>query len=186
MPLSFIGERTRRPLEGGTLLPDYLGSGNLLSRTRRLEQQTEAISTNMLSSAAAQGSYIRRRGALFLSGWGQSSVAASQSAAQLGRYGVSWQGPLILPFSGSVIGVLAGVSTARTAGSLTLQVYIDGSASGLEVVIDADNPLTVEDTAPAGIYVFEAGEKVTVRITTTGDWSPTSADLLVMLEVAAT
>ncbi len=185
MPLTFVGETTRRPLEGGTLLPDYLGRSNLLSRTRRLEQQAEEMAMNMLSSAAAQGSYLRRRGALFLSGWGQSSVAASQSAAQLGRYGVSWQAPLILPFAGSVIGLVAGLSSACTAGSLTVQVYIDGAASGLEAVIDTTNTLTVEETAPAGEYIFEAGEKVTVRITTTGSWAPTSADLLVALEVAA-
>lgn len=176
---------TRRPLEGGTLLTDYLGQSNILARTRRLESGLEDMTTGMLSSSAAASSYTRRRGALFLSGWGQSNVAASQSAVQLSRYGVSWQAPLILPFAGSVIGLLVGMSAARTAGSLTMQVFLDGSASGLEVVIDGDNPLTVEDTAVAGEYPFEAGEKVTVRITTSGDWAPTSADVLVMLEVAA-
>lgn len=175
----------RRPLEGGTLLTDYLGQSNLLSRTSRLENGLEAVSTGMLSSAAAAGAYVRRRGALFLSGWGQSNVAASQSAVQLSRYGVGWQAPLILPFGASVIGLLVGMSTARTAGSLTVQVYVDGSASGLEVVIDGDNPLTVEETAVAGEYSFEAGEKVTLRITTSADWTPTSADVLVMIEVAA-
>lgn len=186
MPLTFTGETTRRPLEGGTLLPDYLGQNNFLSRTRRLEQQAAEMAASMLSSSAARGSYLRRRGALFLSGWGQASVADGQSAVQLSRYGVSWQAPLILPFSGSVIGLLAGVSAARTAGSLTVQLYIDGAASGMEVIIDADNPLAVEDTAPAGQYIFEAGEKVTVRVTTTGGWAPTSAALLVSLEVSAT
>lgn len=176
---------TRRPLEGGTLLTDYLGQSNILARTRRLESDLEDMTTGMLSSSAAASSYTRRRGALFLSGWGQSNVAASQSAAQLGRYGVTWHAPLILPFAGSVIGLLAGVSIARTAGSLTVQLYIDGAASGLEVVIDADSPLAVEDTAPAGEYIFEAGEKVTVRVTTTADWLPTTADVLVMIEVAA-
>lgn len=176
---------TRRPLEGGTLMTDYLGQGNILSRTRRLESGLENVSTGMLSSAAASGAYVRRRGALFLSGWGQSNVAASQSAVQLSRYGVSWQAPLILPFAGSVIGLLVGVSTDRTAGSLTIQVYVDGSASGLEAAIDGDNPLTVDETAAAGEYPFEAGEKVTVRITTSADWAPTSADVLVMLEVSA-
>lgn len=186
MALTFAEPVTRRPLEGGTLLPDYLGRSNLLSRTRRLEQRTDALATNMLSSTAAEGSYTRRRGALFLSGWGQSNVAASQSAVQLGRYGVTWQAPLILPFSGSVIGLLAGVSIARSAGSLTVLLYIDGSASGMEVVIDASNPLAVEETSPSGEYIFEAGEKVTVRVTTSADWAPTTADLLVALEVSAT
>ena len=186
MPLTFAGQTARRPLEGGTLLPDYLGQSNILSRTRRLEQQTAEMATNMLSSSAAEDSYTRRRGALFLSGWGQANVAAAQSAVQLGRYGATWHAPLILPFGGSVIGLLAGVSVARSAGSLTVQLYIDGSASGMEVIIDADSPLAVEETAPAGEYIFEAGEKVTVRITTTADWLPTTADVLVAMEVSAT
>lgn len=176
---------TRRPLEGGTLLPDYLGQSNILSRTRRLEGELEDMAVGMLSSSAAASAYTRRRGALFLSGWGQSNVAASQSEVQLSRYGVAWQAPLILPFGGSVIGLLVGLSAARTAGSLTMQVFLDGSASGLEVVIDGDSPLTIEDTASPGEYPFEAGEKVTVRISTSSDWAPASADVLVMLEVAA-
>ena len=185
MPFTVVGDKTRRPLEGGTLLPDYLGQGNLLSRTRQLEQRAENMAANMLSSSTARNTYTGRRGALFLSGWGQSSVAASQSAVQLSRYGVAWQAPLILPFGGSVIGLLAGLSSARTAGSLTVLLYIDGSASGLEIVLDGDNPLTVEETAAPGEYIFEAGEKVTVRVTTSADWTPTTADVLVMLEVAA-
>jgi hypothetical protein len=56
----------------------------------------------------------------------------------------------------------------------------------MEVVIDASNPLAVEETSPSGEYIFEAGEKVTVRVTTSADWAPTTADLLVALEVSAT
>lgn len=175
---------TRAPLEGGTLLTDFLGDSNLLTRTSRLERQTEAMSTTMLTSTAAGSSYARRRGALLFSGWGQANVPGSQSAVTLGRFGSSFHAPLILPFAGSVTALLLGVSSERTNGTLTVEVYIAGAASGFTAVLDADAPLVVEETAAGGAYAFEAGEQVTLRITTSG-WTPTSADLLAMLEVAA-
>lgn len=175
---------TRRPLEGGTLLADFLGESNLLSRTRRLEQQAEEIGTSLLSSSAAEQVYTRRRGAMLFAGWGQASVASGQTNVTLARFGSSLHGPLVLPFAGSVTGLLVSLSAQQTAGSLTMKVYIAGSASGMEAVIDSENRLYVEETAAAGEYGFEAGEAITVRITT-ASWAPTSADVYVMLEVAA-
>ena len=173
----------RRPLEGGTLMADFLGGSNLLSRTRRLEQSAEEMATEMLSASAAEGSYVRRRGAMLFTGWGQPNVPGSQSAVTLSRFGVAYQAPLVLPFAGSVISLMIGMSSARTAGTLTVEVYIAGSASGFQAVIDGTNTLTVEETAQVGEYAFDAGEQITLRITTSG-WTPTSADALVMIEVA--
>ncbi len=174
---------TRRPLEGGTLLADFLGESNLLTRTRKLERRADEMDTVVLSSTAAEQVYTRRRGALFLAGWGQSSVPASQTNVTLSRFGSSLHGPLVLPFAGSVTALMVCVSSQQTAGSLTVKVYISGSASGMEAVIDSENRLTVEETASRGTYEFDAGEPITVRISTTG-WSPTSADAYVMLEVS--
>lgn len=174
---------TRRPLEGGTLLSDYLGEGNLLWRTGALERGLEEARTSALSLTAAELVYVRRRGALLFSGWGQASVPASQSNATLSRFGVNWHAPLVLPFAGSVTAVLLAMSAQQTAGSLTVKVYVAGTASGLEAVIDSENRLFIEETAPAGQYTFAAGEPITLRVTTSG-WAPTSADLFAMIEVA--
>lgn len=174
---------TRRPLEGGTLLADFLGESNLLARTMRLEQRADEVDTGVLSSAAAEQVYTRRRGALFFAGWGQGAVPASQSNVTLSRFGSALHGPLVLPFGGSVTALLVCVSSQRTAGSLTVKVYIAGSASGMEAVIDSEDRLTVEETATQGSYSFDAGEPITLRISTTG-WAPTSADVFAMLEVA--
>lgn len=173
----------RRPLENGTLLPDFLGRQNLVSRSRRLEKRTEDMETSMLSLGAADSAYARRRGSLLFTGWGQPNVANGQTNVTLARFGVSYMAPLILPFGGSVTAVLVGLSTARTAGTLTVKVYVDGVDSGFSAVIDGDNPLYVEESLLVGECVFEAGQPVTLRITTSG-WSPSSADLLVMIEVA--
>lgn len=174
----------RRPLEGGTLLPDFLGQSNLLARTRRLERQSADAATSRLSLAAAASGYVRRRGALFMGGWGQANVSQGQTNATLQRYGTSLHAPLILPFAGSVTSLLVGTTTARTNGSLTVTVYIAGTATALAATIDDVNTLVVEERAQVGEYAFEAGEQVTLRITTTGNWTPTSADVLVAIEVA--
>lgn len=174
---------TRRPLEGGTLLADFLGESNLLARTMKLERRADEVDTVVLSSSAAEQVYTRRRGALFFAGWGQGSVPASQSNVTLSRFGVALHGPLVLPFGGSVTALLVCVSSQQTAGSLTVKVFISGSDSGMEAVIGSEDRLTVEETASVGSYSFEAGEPITLRISTTG-WAPTSADVFVMLEVA--
>ena len=134
----------RKPLEGGTLMADFLGESNLLTRTRRLERQQEEMGTDMLSANAAEGSYVRRRGALLFTGWGQPNVPGNQSAVTLSRFGVAYQAPLVLPFAGSVTALMVGMSSARTAGTLTVEVYIAGSASGFQAVIDSENTLTVD------------------------------------------
>lgn len=174
---------TRRPLEGGTLLADFLGESNLLTRTRKLEQRANEMDTVVLSSTAADQVYTRRRGALFFAGWGQASVPASQTNVILSRFGSSLHGTLALPFAGSVTALMVCVSSQQTAGSLTVRVYISGAASGMEAVIDSENRLTVEETASKGNYGFDAGELITLRISTTS-WAPTSADAFVMLEVS--
>ena len=174
----------RRPLEGGTLLPDFLGQSNLLARTRRLERQSDDVATSLLSLTAAEGGYVRRRGALFMGGWGQANVSQSQTAVTLQRYGTSLHAPLILPFAGSVTSLMVGTTAARTNGSLTVTVYVAGTATAMAATIDDVNTLVVEERAAVGEIAFEAGEQVTLRITTPGNWTPTSADVLVAIEVA--
>lgn len=175
---------TRRPLENGTLLPDFLGRGNLLARARRLEQQAENVATSMLSLGVADTAYSRRRGAIFMGGWGQASVSSGQSDVTLERYGQSFAGQLILPFGGSVTAILVALSTARTAGTLTIKVFVDGVDTGCQAVIDASNTLYVEEVLQVGECTFDAGQKVTLRIST-NSWSPTSANVTVAIEVSA-
>lgn len=174
----------RRPLEGGTLLPDFLGQSNLLARTRRLERQSADAATSLLSMAAAEAGYARRRGALFMGGWGQANVSQSQTAVTLQRYGSSLHAALILPFGGSITSIMVGMTAARTNGSLTVTVYVGGVATALAVTIDNVNALTLEERAAVGEIAFDAGAQVTLRITTTSSWAPTSADVLVAIEVA--
>src|SRR5690606_32554060 len=127
----------------------------------------------------------RRRGALLFAGWGQASVSNGQSNVTLSRFGSSLHAPLILPFAGSVTGVLVALSSQQTGGTLTIKIYVEGVDSGLAAVIDSENRLFVEEIAPKGVAGFEAGEAITVRISTSS-WTPTSADVFVLLEVAGT
>lgn len=186
MPVAPFGfpTQTRRPLEGGTLMADFLGESNLLARTRSLERWAEETGTSLLSSTAAGQVYARRRGSLFFAGWGQSTVDANQTNETLTRFGTTLHESLVLAFGGSVTGLLVSLSDQQTSGTMTIKVFIANVESGLEVVIDSENRLYVEETAQAGQYAFEAGEAITIRLTTSAGWGPLSADVFAMLEVA--
>ena len=127
----------RRPLEGGTLMADFLGQSNLLTRTRRLEQRAEDVEATMLSSSAAGSSYARWRGALLFTGWGQANVPQSQTNVTLSRFGASYHAPLVTPFAGSVTSLMVCMSSPRTAGSLTVTVFIAGSSTPRAATIDS-------------------------------------------------
>ena len=66
--------KRRRPLEDGTLLPQFL-DGNLLSRVEELERQMRVLERVGLTTSAAGGSYGRR---WLLEGWGDDNLDANQ------------------------------------------------------------------------------------------------------------
>lgn len=177
-------ERPRRALEGGTLLPDFLGDNSFLPRVARAERAIRTVQVSMLPAGAAADSYVRRFGSMVFAGWGRENVAANVSASELARFGLSWQAALVLPFAGAVQALMVGVNSARTGGSLTVEVFIGGSGTGLQAVIDAGSPLASGEFAPGGSLTFEAGEPITL-VLTSSSWGPTSADLTAMIEVAA-
>lgn len=170
----------RRPLEGGTLIGLYLGRRNLLARTNRLERQAGEVETSLLSLGAAGAGYTRQN-QITLGGWGQTSISQSQSAVTLARFGSSHPNALVMPYAGVVTSLMVATTAPRTNGSLTITVYVAGVATDLAATID---DVTTQYTEERGEVSFEAGEAVTLRITTTGNWSPTSTDVQVLIRVA--
>lgn len=170
--------RRRRPLEDGTLLPQFL-DGNLLSRVEELERQMRVLERVGLTTSAAGGSYGRR---WLLEGWGDDNLAANQGATRLFRFGnvENWQRAVILARGGTITGLGVVVSEARTGGSATVEIYVAGAATGVTAVLDAGATLYTWETAAVS---FEAGEGVELYLTTSG-WGPTSADLQAVIEVA--
>jgi hypothetical protein len=117
---------------------------------------------------------------VYLDGWRRTNVAAGLTASTVNRYGSSDDAALQLPVACTVTGLLVALNAPRTAGSLTVALYVGGSVAGLTSIID--------DSVPAldfvsGSVSLEPGEEVTVRLTSTGAWSPTTADLKIALIV---
>lgn len=168
----------RRPLEGGTLLPKFL-DGNLVTRLEALERQGRDLARLGITGTAAAAAFGRRT---VLQGWGKENLAANTSATKLYRFGnaESWGRDAVMSRGGTVWGIGAAVSAARTGGSCTVELYVNDVASGLQAVLDAGaTTATWED----GEVTFEAGDALSLYYSTTS-WGPTSADLQASIEVA--
>lgn len=109
----------------------------------------------------------------------QTDVAASQTAVALNVLGLSGNTEVVMPYAGSVIGISVASNDARTAGTLTLDATIDGTVTGLQVVLDDDPTTYASNTQAKDTDTFTVGQRVGVKITTDGDWTPVTADIVV-------
>ena len=73
--------------------------------------------------------------------------------------------------------IAARVDDPRTAGSLTIEPTINGVKIGFSVVLDATNATFVYGRQDQGEDVFVAGDRIGAVITTTGAWTPVTANL---------
>jgi hypothetical protein len=124
------------------------------------------------------------RGQLVPYFFGQDAVADSQTDVQLPA--VMAEATMVvsgyaMPFPGSVVAVTSSLSTAGSAGSLTVGASIGGTE-------DADTTMTIttetEKTirVPRGQCKVVAGDVLGVEITT-ASWNGTTADLSVVVYV---
>ena len=115
-------------------------------------------------------------------------VAASQSAAVWGLDpGTSVGGAdfvgVVMPWAGSVIGIAAYSNDACTSGSLTADATINGTATGLQAVINTTDTQTKYTSQANDADAFTAGQRIGVKVTTTSAWLPTTADVIVTVFV---
>lgn len=120
----------------------------------------------------------------------QDNVAATQTDVALSN-GMSTRGYAAEDF-GSITSITVTSNAARTAGTLTVEAIVtdkdDGTvtASGLTAVLDGTNTRSNTSRQDPGTDVFEEGDLLGVRITTTGAWLPITADVDVVLGVRFT
>jgi hypothetical protein len=87
----------------------------------------------------------------------------------------------VMPFAGAIVGVGAALSAAASAGTLTLDVTINGTVTGFQLVITTGaSGSTIKEY---GQVRFNAGDTIGVKITTSGSWNGTTADLLATVYV---
>lgn len=83
----------------------------------------------------------------------------------------------IMPWDFELVGISVQASTARTAGTLTVDATINGTVTGLQAALDGTN--TTRDTGiqPRATDVGTAGQRLGVKLTTSS-WTPVAADVV--------
>ena len=102
----------------------------------------------------------------------QSDVAASQAAVALDVLGLAGNTEYTMELAGSVVGIAIASNDARTAGTLTVDVTVNGTATGLQAILDGTNDTYHYATQIAETDTFSAGDRLGVDITTGADWEP--------------
>lgn len=120
--------------------------------------------------------------------WGVNNLTASQTNLQLtfdvaGNAQVAAGSRIKMPYAGIARGSCVSGSAARTAGTATFQIWVNGvdvSATG-DAIIDATNTQFVCSTS--GTATFVVGDILDIRVTTNAAFAPTTteytADLIV-------
>ena len=110
-------------------------------------------------------------------------MAANQTAVALDVLGLAGNTEVVMPYAGSIIGISVASNEARSAGTLTVDATKDGTATGLQAVLDDDPNQYAYATQAKDTDTFTAGQRIGVKITTDGDWAPTTADIVVTVIV---
>lgn len=114
----------------------------------------------------------------------QANVAASQTDVQLKDASGQVEG-VSMPFAGEVIAIGADLSTAGTAGELTIGATKGGTENAATTMLITTGSAAVK-ALPRGTMPFVAGDKLGVEISTNAGWLPITADLAVVLYVSLT
>src|SRR5207247_6109667 len=126
---------------------------------------------------------------LVTSRFARHTVAASLNASPLNAIDTNaTSGALnvtsdVMPFGGAIVGIGAALSATASAGSLTLDVTINGTVTGFQLVITTSaNGSVIKEYGQPG-FRFNAGDTIGVKITTTAAWNGTTSDLLATVYV---
>lgn len=117
----------------------------------------------------------------------QDNVAASQSNVQLSVLQVASAAENVVdsyraPWPGVIVAIAASVSTAATAGTLTVGATVNGTEAG-DPTLTFTDAASYSDTATRGTATFAAGDLIGCEITADDNWNGTTSDLLVQVYV---
>lgn len=90
--------------------------------------------------------------------------------------------PIRPAFRGSVVGLALQSTEAKTAGTARFEAFVKGSEGAF--LVWETGTLHGVSTFPAGTYPFAVGDDIDVRVTTTASFTPTSADVEVVVYLA--
>lgn len=112
-------------------------------------------------------------------------LAASQTALQATRNigGTNAVIGLRAPYPGSVVGLAFESNAVKSGGTATFVTYIAGVAQSASLGWSVANSGDVATFSP-GIYPFNRGDLIDVRVTTTSAFAPSTADVDIMVYIS--
>lgn len=138
-------------------------------------------------SRASQIERIISKGQLVPYRFVQNDIAGTQSATAM-NLGAATDADTnlitesLIPFEFELVAVTVTSSEARTAGTLTVDATINGTATGLQAALDATNTTRHHAKQPRNTNTGVAGDRVGVKLTT-ASWTPVTADITATLYV---
>lgn len=109
------------------------------------------------------------------------NVPASQTDVQLKECSNQVDG-LSMPFDGEILAICADLSSAASAGTLSVGATLNGTEdSDTTIAITTETAKTQK--IMRGKAAFVAGDKLGVEITSSATWNGTTADLVVVVYV---
>jgi hypothetical protein len=162
------------------------GSGVVVEQGRKAEVYVEGanivsgVNDLSLVDLNALGGYRQT-----VDGWWADDVPGTAGPTLMSRFtglGAAFPTSWVAVRVGSITGVVVKSNAARTAGTLTVEVFKNGAGIGLTAVLDATNTLTKSSTQAKDTDTFVAGDELDCRVTSAG-WTPTTADIRASIEV---
>lgn len=117
-------------------------------------------------------------------GWTQDNVTTSQTNVQLYRFNGTnvMTARFYVPNDAYLRKFTVTSTEARTAGTLTAKLFVDG-VEWKTISLDGTNTTTNTTYYGRANTTFAEGNYIDMRLTTTSDWAPTTADITVWMEI---
>jgi len=113
--------------------------------------------------------------------WVDVDLAASLTNSDMTIAGQTGAIEVMLPFAGDIVAITVRSSEARTASTATFKITKNGTALGSGAILDETNTSQHKETFKEGQQTFAADDRIGVQVTTPAAWTPTTADVAVMI-----
>lgn len=127
-------------------------------------------------------------GSIVDTSFGLANVSASLTNSKLyrtiaGATVVAAQMPMVTAYRGSVIAMSLSASENKTAGSAVFTAFVNDVATEASITW-VDGTAKNQTSFRAGKYPFAVGDSIDVRVTTTSGYTPTTADVEILLYIS--
>ena len=90
---------------------------------------------------------------------------------------------VIVVRAGSITGVCVRFTSTVTAGTVDVEVYVNGTATGLVAQLNTTDTVFKATTQAKDADTFVAGDRIKLRYTTSGSFAPTNDHIKASVEI---